>query len=139
MKLYDPRLSFRDRSLTFDSNHCITNYLLHYQLFIIYNESRKKSEEKKFSEQTNVAKISTYVFVRMSKKENNHTYAMWLKDFERLTNESIDDRASEFTADVIVITSKDYKKFFQKLKKKLITLKELRIKVFKTYHKWINV
>ena len=64
---------------------------------------------------------------------------MWSEDFERLTNESIDDRALEFTADVIVITSKDYKKFFQKLRKKLITLEELRIKIFKTYYKWINV
>ena len=48
----------------------------------------------------------------MSKKKNNHTYAIWSEDFERLTNESIDDRALEFTADVIVITLKDYKKFF---------------------------
>ena len=75
MKLHNFQIFFAKRSLIFNSNHYTTNYLLHYQFFTIYNES-SKSKEKKYTKEINIVKIFIYVFIRITKKENNQIYVI---------------------------------------------------------------
>ena len=139
MELHDPQVSFAKRSLTFNSDHCTADCLLHHQPSTIYS-GPSKPKEKKYTGEADIAEISAYAFVRMTEKEDNQTYAMWPEDFEKLAHEPKDgDRSPGFTADVAAITPEDYEKFFQKLRKDPVTLEELKTKVPKAYHKWINV
>lgn len=140
MELHDPKLSFAERSLTFNSDHCRANCLLQHQDSTIHSEPMRRSKSRKVSGTSDIAEISTYAFVRMSEREDNQTYAMWPEDFERLENESTSNtQPPGFTADVAAITPEDYEKFFHKLRKNPITIEELRTKVPRAYHKWINV
>lgn len=139
MERHDPHISFAERSLTLNSDYCMSNCLLHHQPSTIYSGPRKEPE-KKFPKHIDLAEISAYAFIRMSEREENQTYAMWPEDFERLEDEPADgaqdgDRAPGFTTDVAAITPEDYEKFFQKMKKKPITPDELRTRVPKAYHK----
>ena len=72
------------------------------------------------------------------KKSKNEIIAMWFQDFKQLS-QSFSFKRVEFIMNVFTITTDDYKKFFNKIKKKLFTLKKLRKCVFKVYHKWIKV
>ena len=44
MKLYNSQIFFVKRSLIFNLNYYIINYLLHYQLFTIYNKFLKSKK-----------------------------------------------------------------------------------------------
>ena len=50
---------------------------------------------------------------------------MWLEDFERFEKKIIND-SPRLTADIIIINLKDYKKFFQKMRKMFIFKEKLK-------------
>ena len=66
---------------------------------------------------------------------------MWSHDFEKLSASLKDStyKQKKFIADLTVVTAKDYKKFFHKLRKKLLIMKQLRSRVSQPYYKWLDV
>lgn len=144
LELHDPYISFKERSITFQSDYCMSNCLLHHKPAkefskgkdVTANESKWKTED--------IAEISAYAFLRLSEDRRNQTIALWPEDFERLEYEY---ERPEYegpdhpglTSDVAAITPEDYEQFFHKLRKSPITIEELKEKVPKVYHRWIEV
>lgn len=76
--------------------------------------------------------------MKMSERRENQTLAIWPEDFEYL-EQGKKNPVPGFTTDVVAISPDDYKKFFQKMRKIPATREELRRRIPKEYHKWIDV
>ena len=74
----------------------------------------------------------------MAEKEDNQVAALWPKDFEEL-DVKMDGYTLVFTLDFAAITSKDYDKFFSKIRKKPYTREELKKMILSEYKKYIDV
>ncbi len=140
MELHDPQVSFGQRSCTFNSDHCITNCLRHRKPVTISSISAgKKPLSPSPDRYGDIAEISAYAFTKMAERDENQVVALWPEDFERLERETNENDGPGFTADVAAVSPEDYEKFFQKMNKKPATTEELRQKVPKVYHQWIDV
>ena len=142
LELHDPQVSFKNRSLTFNSDHCMGNCLLRHKPTTIYSGREPEREQHvkhkhETDTDTDISEISAYAFTRLAEKEENQVFAMWPQDFEQL--EKGDEAVSGFTADVAAISPEDYEKFFEKMRRNPITREELQRKVPKAYHKWLEV
>ena len=138
LELHDPRMSFKRRSITFDSDHCTSNCLSHHRPVTLFSKRSMiaESETPPSTLDTDIAEISAYAYLKMSEDERNQVTAMWPEHFEQL-DQGISNFA--FTTDVAAVTPEDYEKFFQKMRKEPMTLEQLRHKVPKEYHSWIGV
>ena len=146
---HNPSLALGDRTMTFNSDYCMAHCLQHSKPVTVpsITPPRQKQEHEKATSHTvtntDIAEVTAYAFVRMAEREENQVVAMWPQDFEKLASSSAspDDSEQEkrFTADVAAITAEDYEKFFHKLRKPHLTREQLREKVPRTYHKWLEV
>lgn len=76
LKLHDPQLSFRDRSLSFDSDHCMAGCLLHGKPVTIYSkQNTHKTSERKF-EKHDITQISAYAFTKEASRSDHQVIAM---------------------------------------------------------------
>lgn len=80
-----------------------------------------------------IIEISVYAFMKMAERSENEVIAMWPRDFEQL-NHSVSSGANVII-DVVSIIANDYEKFFNKMRKKLFNMKQLKERVFNVYHK----
>ena len=66
---------------------------------------------------------------------------MWLKHFD-IINQSTENDAylllNSFIINITAINAQNYEKFFNKIKKKLVTMKKLKKKISKKFHKYLN-
>ncbi len=138
LELHDPQMSFKQRTCTFNSDHCMTNCLKHRKHSVVYSRGAKAPPMPSNSSHRDIAEISAYAFLKMAERKENQVVAMMPEDFERLDREK-DEIGPGFTADVAAISPDDYAKFFQKMRKKPMTKEELMQKVPTTYHPWIDV
>ena len=147
LEQHNPALALGDRTMTFNSDYCMAHCLLHSKPVTIQSLTppRGKQPREKATRITNtdIAEVSAYAFVRMAEREENQVMAMWPRDFERLTPDSTKEEESDqekrFTADVAAITAEDYEKFFHKLRKAPLSEEQLRSRIPRTYHKWLDV
>lgn len=143
MKLHDPQISFKERTCTFNSDHCMFECLKDRKPVIVRSPSAdptgklSRSSTTKFGD---IAEISAYAFTKLAERKGNQAIAMWPEDFERL-DMGMDDGQQEpgYTADVAAISPEDYEKFDQKMKKVPFTREELKQKVPKDYYSGLDV
>ena len=138
MKLHDSHISFKERTCTFNSDHCMSECLKDRRPVIVRSPSADPTGKLSPSSTTkfvDIAEISAYAVTKQAERKGNQAIAMWPEDFERL-DKGMDDGQQEpgFTADVAAISPEDYEKFHQKMKKAPITREELKQKVPKDYH-----
>ena len=120
------------------SNYYISHCLAHCRLVDIesYSKYKKEPANSRYQKE-DIAEISAYAFIKMVKKDHNQVILMWLKDFEALN--AIGPTHVKITADVAVISTNNYDKFFYKLRKKPLTLSKLRKLVPTQYHDYMDV
>ncbi len=127
MEQHDPKVSFRTRTLTFDSDHCTAHRLSQSKASVVHScsftrvnkdISFEKSRQDVSSTRQNihhdVAEISTYAFMAMAEKEDYQVAALWPKVFEEL-DVKIDGYTPVLISDFAAITPEDYDKFFSKI------------------------
>ena len=69
-----------------------------------------------------IAEVSAYAFIGLSKREENQTVALWPHHFEALDQT---DCCTEFTTDIAQILLADFAKFFAKSRGKPILREEI--------------
>ena len=136
LELHDPQPSFANRQLTFNSDHCMSNCLLHSKPVTIYSGPRPNKETVP---RADIAEISAYAFMTMAEREENQVTSLWPEDFERLELPHNPDCNPGFTTDVAAISPDDYEKFFEKMRKLPISTEQLKARVPDQYHRWIEV
>ena len=119
MELYDPQMSFKQRSYTFNSGYCISECLKHRRPVIVISPGIKAVIASPIKKYEDIAEISIYAFIKITENKENQVVAIWPEDFERLQRE--EDQNPGFTADVATIRLEDYAKFYSKLKKTPLT------------------
>lgn len=98
LEQYDPRISFRTRTLTFDSDYCIAHCLLHGKNSAVPSCSFKKIREVSSSNMDNhrtgssstpkrrydIAEILASAFTAMAQKTDHKVTALWPRDLKNL-------------------------------------------------------
>ena len=144
LEQHEPRVRFKERSLTFNSDHCMSYCLQHQKSVTVYSISRPhapKSADALRRNQHDISEVSAYSFVKLAEKTDNQVIAMWPEHFEHLNQpkEDMVMRTSAFTTDVAAIAADDYDKFFSKMNKLPVTRSELERLVPKDYHAFLDV
>lgn len=142
LEQHDPHISFKERTITLNSNHCMSHCLLHSRPVTIHSNHSSSGDRNKKPKppDKDIAEISAYAFMEMANRSDNQVMAMWPRDFEQLTlTQPSDDNVEEFTTDISALTAEDYEKFFTKMRKKPLSLEQLRKMIPKAYYKWIEV
>ena len=141
MELHDPHISFKDRSCTFNSDHCMAECLRHRRPVTVRSTDAGTAapSSPSTSKYGDIAEISAYAFTKLAERRGNRVVAMWPDDFERLDQGKDHGADPGFTTDVAAISPEDYEKFYQKLRKTPLTREELQRKVPKDYHPWLDV
>ena len=129
LEQHDPKVSFRTRTLTFDSDHFTAHCSSQGKASVVNSRSStrvnkdisfEKIWQNGFSTQRNIrhdiTKISAYAFMAMAEKEGYEVAALWPKDFEEL-DVKMDGYTPVLTSDFAAITPEDYDKFFSKIRK----------------------
>ena len=70
MKLHNSQIFFVKKFFIFNLNYYTIDCLLYYQSFTIYNKL-SKSKKKRYIKEINIVEIFMYIFIRITKKENN--------------------------------------------------------------------
>ena len=168
LKQHDVHIRCKSRSLLFDSKYCLINCLINNRSFMIYNCERKsknlivfatstssnisilkksnffnvlKNSNKHIKSQVNIVEIFVFAFMKMTFNDKNQIIIIWLKYFQMLKQFEKNDKyllLNVFIIDIVVIIVQNYEKFFNKIKKTLITIDQLKQRVFKKFHKYIN-
>lgn len=131
--------------MTFHSDHCIANCLLNHKPVTIHSITPpqiRPAQDLNTSptREADIAEVSAYAFLGMAEKEENQVVAMWPKDFERLADSPGEDKEhKKFTTNLAAITAEDYEKFFRKLRKSPLSREQLRGRVPRAYHEWLDV
>ena len=139
LQKHDFQISFVFRSLTFNFNYCIINYLFNQCFIVIYNDDTFKKRHnffKKLEKHDDICEIFAYAFNRMINKEDYNLIIMWSKHFDMLNQSKLNDWYLCVIAinNVIAIIIKNYKKFFVKNKKIFWTIDELKKRLLEYYH-----
>ena len=149
LEQHNPSLALGNRTMTFNSDYCMAHCLSHSKPVTV--RSLTPPQLKQQNQQnldppcatvtnTDIAEVSAYAFVRMAEKEENEVVAMWPNDFEKLTSTTgTFEQDKRFTADIATITAEDYEKFFHKLRKSPLTPEQLRERIPRAYHEWLDV
>ncbi len=151
LEQHDLKVSFRTRTLKFDSYHCTAHCLSQGKASIMNSCSStkvnkdisfEKSRQDGYSTQQNIrhdiTEISAYAFMAMAEKEDYQVAALWPKNFEEL-NVKMDYYTPVLTSDFAAITPENYDKFFSKIRKKPYIREELRQMIPSEYYKYIDV
>ena len=145
LEQHNPRIDWTDRTMTLRSNHCLSNCLPRRRPVHIASCSRPSKELRKTKfQEYDIAEISAYAFMGLAKREQNQVVSMWPEDFEALDATDLarakgDPASARMTADVAAITVDDYDKFFRKLRKKHMSLDDLRKRIPHQYHDYVDV
>ena len=127
--------------MLFNSNYCCVNCNSFFEIIsIIEFESRlrKKIFKKQFSniksiKNHDINHFSTYSFLKMARKKNHEVVVMWFEHFETF-NKFVEQNKylliNIFINKIAIIIVENYEKFFNKLRKKLMSRKKLRIHFF---------
>ena len=168
LKQHDVHIRCKSWFLLFDSKYCLINCLINNRLFVIYNCERKsknsiafatstssnisilkelnsfdvlKNSNKHMKSQVYIVEIFVFAFMKMTFNDKNQIIIMWSKHFQMLKQFEKNDKyllLNVFIIDIVVINVQNYEKFFNKIKKTFITIDQLKQKVFKKSHKYIN-
>ena len=142
LKQHDSHVFFKKKFLTFNSNYCLKHCIYNYKFTTIYNKKIKKFLEFKSPiNQTDIAEITITVFTKMTTKKKNNVMMMWSKHFEQLNRFEKKDRyllINNLIANITIISTNDYHKFFNKIAKKSIIKKKLRTRMLECFHRYIN-
>ena len=84
-----------------------------------------------------ITEIFASAFIKIMKKSKNEVIAMWFQDFEQLFHfqPSSPFEKIDFIMNVSTIIANDYEKFFNKMRKKFLNIKKLKMRIFKAYYK----
>ena len=138
MELHDPQISFKERSCTFNSDHCMTDCLKHGRPVIIRSPGAHGIPTPSADKFGDIAEISAYAFTKLAEKRGNQVVALWPEDFERLDQDPSESKPG-FTTDVAAISPEDYEKFYQKMRRPPTSLTELKKRIPEQYHPWLDV
>ena len=144
IELHDPYILFKQRIYYFYSNYYLTEYLKYRRPVTITSPSIPPCETKPSNRYRDIAKISTYAFTSIAKRRENQIISLWPEDFKQLEQPEYSDelqriRQPGLTINIAALNPKDYKKFFQKIRKTPISRDELIKKVPLVYYRQIDV
>ena len=138
LEQHDLIILFKNRSLTFKSDYCITHCLLRHKPTIVHS---KGNSARSSNPDHDIAEISAYAFTKISENPINQIIAMWPKHFEQLIQLKKKDKQmliNVFTIDITVISVDDYEKFFNKLKKLPLSRERLKELIPQQYYEYID-
>ena len=144
LKNHDVHIECENRSLFFEFEYCLNNCLINNRLSIAYECEIKSTiidSFKTLDTKTSIAKISIVAFMKMTFSDKNQIIAMWSKHFAML-NQSTENDAylllSAFTINIAAVSVQNYEKFFNKTKRKFVTMKKLKKRISENFHKYLN-
>ena len=151
MKKHGVSINENNRFLTFRSDICLHRCLFSNRSSKVFNRTRSRSRSKfKSYERTSFdcekdnecAVVSAEVFLIMIERKNHDVVILWFKHFEQLNQfEKIDKYLaySNVIADLSVISTDDYEKFFVKHDRPFVTMNELKQRISKEFHRYVDV
>ena len=137
LEKHNPDINYADRVMSFNSDHCCANCNPFFEVVSITGPGsrlRKKNLKEQPSDiksvkDHDISHLSAYSFLKMARRKDHEVVVMWPEHFEALNKSAEQDRyflASTFISKIAAITAEDYEKFFSKLRKELMSRKELR-------------
>ena len=147
IKHYDVQIFEKSRSLIFNFDNCFKNCLHEHKSITIFNKRTRFKNRQIFqtfdsNDDVDIAKITTFAFMKMIENDKNQVIAMWSKHFDMFNrSKKLNKHLVEniLTTNVVVIIVENYEKFIIKIKKNSIIMKQLLRKVFKRFHKYIKI
>ena len=125
--------------MTFNFKHCCANCNPFFEIITVIgrgsklkNKHRKdkpSEEEQCTRDKPDITHLSAYTFMKMVHRKENEVVAMWPEHFEALNRPEAEDKyllTNTFTTRIAAITVDDYEKFFSKLSKEPLFLKDFR-------------
>lgn len=146
LEQHDPTPSFRDRSLTFQSDHCMTHCLHNMCPTTVVSHPGSKSNDQGQKQKSSVTdehdidRLSAEAFTIMASRKNHEVNVMYPEHFELLQQPASEDKyivGTPLCADVFAISNDDYEKFFAKLKKDPISRAKLKKMIPDLYHEFV--
>ena len=144
LKNHDVHIKCENHSLLFASKNCLNNCVINNRFSIAYECEIKSTiidSFKIFDTKKNIAEISIVTFMKMIFDDKNQIIIMWSKHLAML-NQSTENDAylllNAFTINITTINAQNYEKFFNKIKRKLVTIKKLKKRISKKFHKYLN-
>ena len=144
LKKHNSNINYVDRVMLFNSNHCCVNCNSFFEIILII-ELKSRLRKKKFKKQfSNIKSIknhdinhfSTYSFLKMIRKKNYKVVVMWFKHF-KIFNKFVEQNKyfliNIFINKIAIIIVENYKKCFNKFRKKFMSRKKFRIHFFKKF------
>ena len=141
---HDVHIKCENRSLFFEFEYCLNNCLINNRFSIAYKCEIKSTIIDSFKildTKTNIAEISIVAFMKMIFSDRNQIIVMWSKHFVMLNQSTENDAYLLLNAFIINITAmnaQNYEKFFNKTKRKFVTMKKLKKRISEKFHKYLN-
>ena len=76
MELYNSQMSFKQRSYTFNSDYYISKYLKHRRPVTVISPGTKAVTASSIKKYEDIAEISIYVFMKITKNKENQVIAI---------------------------------------------------------------
>ena len=141
---YDVHIECENRSLLFEFEYCLNNCLINNRFSIAYEceiKSKIIDSFKILDTKTNIAEISIVTFIKMIFNDKNQIIIMWSEHFAMLNQSTKNDAyllLNAFIINIAAMNVQNYEKFFNKTKRKLVTMKKLKKKVSEKFHIYLN-
>ena len=144
LKNHDVHIKCENRSLFFEFEYCLNNCLINNWFSIAYKceiKSKIIDSFKILDTKTNIAEISILAFMKIIFSDRNQIIVIWSKHFAML-NQSTENDAylllNAFIINITAVNAQNYEKFFNKTKKKLVTIKKLKKRISEKFYKYLN-
>ena len=136
-------ISSKKNVLIFDFEKCLRDCNFHHRSIIVHvrEKRRKNFINSTIDVDANITKISISIFMKMIDRNKNQIIAMWLEHFKQLKKSKKIDKYflfNSFIFNIAIINANDYEKFFNNIKKILITKKQLKKRIFQKFHEYLN-
>ena len=152
VKKHEMNIEEDNKSLLFKTKRCLHQCISSTQFLRVFNKtSLEKRKRSKFSKETslnhkkkktNCDAISVEVFMIMISRKNHEVVVLWSQHFEQLKRSKETNRYliyNNMTTNFFVISANDYEKFFVKHNKTFSIVEDLKRKMSKKFHKYIDV
>jgi hypothetical protein len=93
LELHDPTTSWSERSLIFDSDHCLS-YCCHLPVTVFSGKTPPSTKNTRLKDANfhDIHKISAEAFYKMARKKDHEVVVMSLEDFKQLNQDPGTDR-----------------------------------------------
>ena len=123
IKHHNVQIFEKSRFLIFNFDDCLRNCLHEHKLIVIFNKRirRKNRQISNFfnsNDDVDIAKITTFTFMKMIENDKNQIIIMWSKHFDILNRSKKLNKyliKNILTTNVVVIIVEKYEKFMFKI------------------------